>query len=78
MLQPGQARRRTIQWQTAARLYLSEATVKGYVSQIVDSWTSIARTQAGRLAHDVGLTSRWPFSRSLVSRGLLAILLAID
>ena len=38
--------------QTAARLYLSEATVKGYVSRLLDKLGCANRTQAGLLAHD--------------------------
>ena len=44
--------------QIAARLYLSEATVKGYVSRMLDKLGCANRTQAGLLAHDAGLTSR--------------------
>jgi DNA-binding NarL/FixJ family response regulator len=44
--------------QIAARLYLSEATVKGYVSRMLDKLGLDNRTQAGLLAHDAGLTSR--------------------
>jgi DNA-binding NarL/FixJ family response regulator len=43
--------------QIAGRLYLSEATVKGYVSRILDKLGIDNRTQAGLLAHDAGLTS---------------------
>jgi DNA-binding NarL/FixJ family response regulator len=42
--------------QIAARLYLSEATVKGYVSRMLDKLGCANRTQAGLLAHDAGLT----------------------
>ena len=42
--------------QIAARLYLSEATVKGYVSRMLDKLGLQNRTQAGLLAHDAGLT----------------------
>jgi DNA-binding NarL/FixJ family response regulator len=42
----------------AARLYLSEATVKGYVSRMLEKLGLDNRTQAGLLAHDAGLTSR--------------------
>jgi DNA-binding NarL/FixJ family response regulator len=44
--------------QIAARLYLSEATVKGYVSRMLDKLGLDNRTQAGLLAHDAGLASR--------------------
>ena len=44
--------------QIAARLYLSEATVKGYVSRMLDKLGCANRTQAGLLAHDAGLASR--------------------
>jgi DNA-binding NarL/FixJ family response regulator len=44
--------------QIAARLYLSEATVKGYVSRLLEKLGLENRTQAGLLAHDAGLTSR--------------------
>jgi DNA-binding NarL/FixJ family response regulator len=43
--------------QIAARLYLSEATVKGYVSRMLDKLGLDNRTQAGLLAHDAGLAS---------------------
>ncbi|RAG81937.1 DNA-binding response regulator [Streptacidiphilus pinicola] len=39
----------------AARLHLSEATVKGYVSRLLDKLGCTNRTQAGLLAHDAGL-----------------------
>jgi DNA-binding NarL/FixJ family response regulator len=39
----------------AARLHLSEATVKGYVSRLLDKLGCLNRTQAGLLAHDAGL-----------------------
>jgi DNA-binding NarL/FixJ family response regulator len=42
--------------QIARRLYLSEATVKGYVSRMLDKLGCANRTQAGLLAHDAGLT----------------------
>ena len=42
--------------QIAHRLYLSEATVKGYVSRMLDKLGCANRTQAGLLAHDAGLT----------------------
>jgi len=41
--------------QIAARLYLSEATVKGYVSRMLVKLECANRTQAGLLAHDAGL-----------------------
>lgn len=44
--------------QIAARLYLSEATVKGYVSRMLDKLSLSNRTQAGLLAHDAGLVTR--------------------
>ena len=44
--------------QIAARLYLSEATVKGYVSRMLEKLGLDNRTQAGLLAHDAGLSSR--------------------
>jgi DNA-binding NarL/FixJ family response regulator len=44
--------------QIAARLYLSEATVKGYVSRMLDKLGCANRTQAGLLAHDAGLAAR--------------------
>jgi DNA-binding NarL/FixJ family response regulator len=44
--------------QIAARLYLSEATVKGYVSRMLEKLGLDNRTQAGLLAHDAGLTIR--------------------
>jgi DNA-binding NarL/FixJ family response regulator len=43
--------------QIAGRLYLSEATVKGYVSRMLDKLGLANRTQAGLLAHDAGLAS---------------------
>ena len=43
--------------QIAARLYLSEATIKGYVSRMLDKLGCANRTQAGLLAHDAGLVS---------------------
>jgi DNA-binding NarL/FixJ family response regulator len=42
--------------QIAGRLYLSEATVKGYVSRMLDKLGCANRTQAGLIAHDAGLT----------------------
>jgi DNA-binding NarL/FixJ family response regulator len=44
--------------QIAGRLYLSEATVKGFVSRMLEKLGLDNRTQAGLLAHDAGLTSR--------------------
>jgi DNA-binding NarL/FixJ family response regulator len=44
--------------QIAGRLYLSEATVKGYVSRMLDKLGVANRTQASLLAHDAGLVSR--------------------
>jgi DNA-binding NarL/FixJ family response regulator len=44
--------------QIAARLYLSEATIKGYVSRTLDKLGCANRTQAGLLAHDAGLVQR--------------------
>jgi DNA-binding NarL/FixJ family response regulator len=41
--------------QIASRLYLSEATIKGYVSRMLDKLGCANRTQAGLLAHDAGL-----------------------
>lgn len=41
--------------QIAARLYLSEATIKGYVSRTLDKLGCVNRTQAGLLAHDAGI-----------------------
>ena len=41
--------------QIAARLYLSGARVKGYVSRMLDKLGCANRTQAGLLAHDAGL-----------------------
>ena len=43
--------------QIAAQLYLSEATVKGYVSRMLDKLGCANRTQAGLLAHDAGIVS---------------------
>jgi DNA-binding NarL/FixJ family response regulator len=42
--------------QIAARLYLSEATIKGYVSRMLDKLHCANRTQMGLLAHDAGVT----------------------
>ena len=44
--------------QIAARLYLSEATVKSYVSRMLDKLGCANRTQAGLLAHDAGIVRR--------------------
>jgi DNA-binding CsgD family transcriptional regulator len=44
--------------QIARRLYLSEATIKGYVSRMLDKLQCANRTQAGLLAHDAGLVGR--------------------
>ncbi|MEU2601275.1 response regulator transcription factor [Streptomyces hirsutus] len=41
--------------QIAARLFLSEATIKGYVSRMLDKLGCVNRTQAGLLAHDAGI-----------------------
>ncbi|GGX20275.1 response regulator [Streptomyces noursei] len=41
--------------QIAARLYLTEATIKGYVSRMLDKLGCVNRTQAGLLAHDAGV-----------------------
>ena len=41
----------------AARLYLSETTVKGHVSRILDKLGCANRTRAGLLARDLGLVS---------------------
>jgi DNA-binding NarL/FixJ family response regulator len=43
--------------QIASRLYLSEATVKGYVSRMLDKLDCANRTQAGLLAHDADIVS---------------------
>jgi DNA-binding NarL/FixJ family response regulator len=43
--------------QIAARLYLSEATVKSYVSRMLVKLDCANRTQAGLLSHDAGLVS---------------------
>ena len=51
--------------QIAARLYLSEARVKGYVSRMLDKLGCANRAQAGLLAHDVPVSSaRSPGRRS--------------
>ncbi len=44
--------------QIASRLFLSEATIKGYVSRMLDKLGLANRTQAGLLAHDAGLVER--------------------
>jgi DNA-binding NarL/FixJ family response regulator len=44
--------------QIAGRLYLSEATVKGYVSRMLDKLGVANRTQAGLLANEAGLVGR--------------------
>jgi DNA-binding NarL/FixJ family response regulator len=41
--------------QIASRLHLSEATIKGYVSRMLEKLHCSNRTQAGLLAHDAGL-----------------------
>jgi DNA-binding NarL/FixJ family response regulator len=41
--------------QIAGRLFLSEATVKGYVSRLLVKLDCTNRTQAGLLAHDAGI-----------------------
>jgi DNA-binding NarL/FixJ family response regulator len=43
--------------QIAARLFLSEATIKGYVSRTLDKLGCANRTQAGLIAHDAGIVS---------------------
>ena len=51
--------------QIAARLYLSEARVKGYVSRMLDKLGCANRAQAGLLAHDAPVSSaRSPGRRS--------------
>ena len=51
--------------QIAARLYLSEATVKGYVSRMLDKLGCANRAQSGLLAHDAPVSSaRSPGRRS--------------
>jgi DNA-binding NarL/FixJ family response regulator len=44
--------------QIGERLYLSEATVKGYVSRMLVKLGCANRTQAGLLAHDAGIVAR--------------------
>ena len=41
--------------QIGAKLFLSEATIKGYVSRMLDKLGCANRTQAGLIAHDAGL-----------------------
>lgn len=41
--------------QIASRLHLSEATIKGYVSRMLDKLHCVNRTQVGLLAHDAGV-----------------------
>lgn len=48
---PGEGRSNA---QIASRLFLSEATVKGYVSRPLDKPGRANRTQAGLIAHDAG------------------------
>ncbi|HEY3871716.1 MAG TPA: response regulator transcription factor [Actinocrinis sp.] len=43
--------------QIAGRLFLSEATIKGYVSRMLDKLGCMNRTQAGLIAHDAGLVN---------------------
>jgi DNA-binding NarL/FixJ family response regulator len=43
--------------QIARRLFLSEATIKGYVSSMLDKLGCENRTQAGLIAHDAGLVA---------------------
>jgi len=43
--------------QIGGRLFLCEATVKGYVSRVLDKLGCANRTQAGLLAHDAGIIS---------------------
>ena len=44
--------------QIAGRLYLSEATIKGYVSRMLDKLECANRTQVGLLAHDAGIVGK--------------------
>ncbi|MBX6388999.1 MAG: response regulator transcription factor [Frankia sp.] len=44
--------------QIAARLHLSEATIKGYVSRMLDKLGCVNRTQAGLIAHEAGIIDR--------------------
>jgi DNA-binding NarL/FixJ family response regulator len=41
--------------QIGARLHLSEATIKGYVSRVLDKLGCANRTQAGLIAHEAGM-----------------------
>lgn len=41
--------------QIASRLYLSEATIKGYVSRMLEKLECRNRTQAGLIAHEAGV-----------------------
>ena len=41
--------------QIAARLYLTEATVKGYVSRLLVKLQCANRTQVGLLAYETGI-----------------------
>jgi DNA-binding NarL/FixJ family response regulator len=41
--------------QIGTRLHLSEATIKGYVSRVLDKLGCVNRTQAGLIAHDAGM-----------------------
>ena len=43
--------------QIASRLFLSEATIKGYVSRMLDKLGCMNRTQAGLIAHDAGIVT---------------------
>ncbi|SFB50213.1 two component transcriptional regulator, LuxR family [Amycolatopsis marina] len=43
--------------QIAAGLHLSEATIKGYVSRMLDKLGCVNRTQAGLIAHDAGIVN---------------------
>jgi DNA-binding NarL/FixJ family response regulator len=43
--------------QIAARLYLSEARVKGYVSRMLDKLGRANRAHAALLAHDAAVSS---------------------
>lgn len=45
--------------QIGAKLFLSEATIKGYVSRMLDKLGCANRTQAGLIAHDAGLVKPW-------------------
>jgi DNA-binding NarL/FixJ family response regulator len=44
--------------QIAERLYLSEATIKSYVSRMLDKLGCANRTQVGLLAHDAGIVGQ--------------------